>query len=104
MLNPTPNCSAIETALAIFGRAWAAGILDALLSGATRFSEIRSFVAGATDTMISRRLKELCEANLVERVVQPGPPTVITYRLTPAGRDTRPVVEALRVFGQRHAV
>jgi DNA-binding HxlR family transcriptional regulator len=102
MTVPEPVCTAIESALAVFGRAWAAAVLDALLQGATRFSEIGARVPGATDTMVSRRLKELCEVGLVQREVSPGPPTVITYRLTPAGEDARPVLDALRAYGARH--
>ena len=97
-----PSCTALESALQVFGRAWAGGVLDALLNGATRFSDIRDGVPGATDTMVSRRLKELCDAGFVRRSVDPGPPTAVRYELTDAGRDASPVLEALRTFGARH--
>jgi DNA-binding HxlR family transcriptional regulator len=96
-------CTAIEDALRVFGRAWAAAVLDALRLGATRFSDIAARVP-ATDTMVSRRLKELCDSGLVERIVEPGPPTTITYRLTPTGADTAPVLDALSDYGRRHPV
>ncbi|WP_028708644.1 winged helix-turn-helix transcriptional regulator [Propionicicella superfundia] len=104
MIESPPVCSAIESALTVFGRAWAAAVLDALLQGATRFSEIKALVPAATDTMLSRRLKELCGADLVRREVLPGPPTVISYHLTATGEDARPVLDALRAYGRRHPV
>jgi DNA-binding HxlR family transcriptional regulator len=34
--------------------------------------------------------------------VEPGPPVVVTYRLTGAGRDVAPVLDAVRAFGDGH--
>jgi len=96
------DCAAIENALTVFGRAWAAAVLQAMLSGAERFSEIRREVTGVTDAVLSARLRELCEAGLAERSVEPGPPVMVRYRLTDAGRATQPVLAALAEFGRRH--
>lgn len=96
------ECAAIETALAVLGRAWAAATLKAMLSGAERFSEIRRGLPGITDAVLSTRLKELCEAGMAQRLVEPGPPVVVRYRLTAAGRDVEPVLAALVSFGRRH--
>jgi hypothetical protein len=50
--------------------------------------------------LLSKRLKELEEAGVIEHVpsVEPG---VFEYRLTEAGRDLRSVVEAVGIWGQR---
>ena len=95
-------CTAIEDAMSVFGRAWASAVLDALLHGAERFTEVAAATPGATDTTVSRRLKELVEAGFVDRIVDDGPPTQVRYVLTATGRDTRPVLDALRAFGARH--
>lgn len=97
------DCAAIEAALAVLGRAWAAAVVKAMLAGAERFSEIRRQLPAVTDAVLSTRLKELCEAGLAERVVEPGPPVVVRYLLTDAGRDAEPVLAALAAFG-RHRV
>jgi DNA-binding HxlR family transcriptional regulator len=44
---------------------------------------------------MSERLQELCEAGLVERQADPGPPPGTRYRLTPSGERLRPAVESL---------
>lgn len=95
------DCEAIETALEVFGRAWAGPVLRALLGGAERFSEIRREVDGVTDAVLSTRLRELCEHGLATRTVEPGPPVVVRYRLTDAGLDAEPVLAALAAFGRR---
>ena len=63
------DCEAIETALEVFGRAWAGPVLRALLGGAERFSEIRREVDGVTDAVLSTRLRELCDFGLATRTV-----------------------------------
>jgi DNA-binding HxlR family transcriptional regulator len=46
------------------------------------------------------RLRELSDAGLVEREVDPGPPTTITYALTPLGERLRPGLDALRAWAR----
>lgn len=100
---PAGTCSPIETALSVIGRAWAGAVLQAMLDGARRFSEIRRATPGVTDAVLSARLRELCDRGFAERVVEPGPPVAVSYHLTEAGRDTAPLLEAAREFGRRHA-
>ena len=97
------DCLAIERALTVFGRAWAAAVLQALAAGAERFSEIRRAIPAVTDTVLSARLRELCAAGLVTREVTAGPPVLVHYRLTETGRATGPVLHALADFGRLHA-
>lgn len=96
------SCSQIEEAMSILGRAWAGAVLEAMLAGADRFSDISRAVPGVSDGVLTTRLRELCRHGLVERIVEPGPPTSVRYRLTPAGRDVAPVLDAIRVFAQQH--
>lgn len=95
-------CSPIESAMAVLGRAWAGAVLQAMLDGNQRFSDIRRAVPGVTDAVLSARLRELCTRGFAERVVDPGPPVTVSYHLTAIGRDTEPVLAALQDFGRRH--
>lgn len=92
----------IETAVGVLGRAWAGAVLEAMMGGAERFSDIRRAVGTITDAALTTRLRELCDRGLVVRTVEAGPPTLVRYHLTDAGRDTKPVLDALRTFGERH--
>ncbi|MGN0065868.1 MAG: winged helix-turn-helix transcriptional regulator [Nocardioides sp.] len=95
-------CSEVHQVLALLGRAWAGAVLWSLLGGAERYGEIRAGVPGVSDAVLSARLKELCEYGLVERLVEPGPPTAVRYRPTAVGQDARAVLESIRDYAQRH--
>jgi DNA-binding HxlR family transcriptional regulator len=79
----------------LVGKRWTLPILAALMHGSARFSELARAVPGLSERVMSERLQELCEARLVEREVDPGPPLGTRYRLTPRGERLRPAVESL---------
>jgi DNA-binding HxlR family transcriptional regulator len=79
---------------------WTALVVRELLCGSTRFSDIRRGVPLMSPSLLSKRLKELEEAGVIE-VVPAGSSGVYDYRLTPAGEDLRPVVMSLGIWGQR---
>ncbi len=97
-----PACSLIESVMGVLGRAWAGAVVEAMLDGRERFTDISRAVPGVTDGVLSARLKELCARGLAERTVAPGPPVSVTYRLTDAGRDLAPVLRAVRDYGGAH--
>jgi DNA-binding HxlR family transcriptional regulator len=79
---------------------WTALVVRELLCGSTRFNDIRRGVPLMSPTLLSKRLKELEEAGVVE-AVPAGTPGVFDYRLTEAGEDLRSVVMSLGIWGQR---
>lgn len=78
---------------------WTLVVLRELMAGSTRFNELRRGVPRMSPALLSKRLRELEEAGVVERVAsgEEG----VRYRLTEAGRDLREVVEAIGLWGQR---
>jgi len=81
--------------LQLLGRRWTLAILAALMQGPARFSELARSVPGLSERVMSERLQELCEARLVERLVEQGPPVGTRYQLTASGECLRPAVESL---------
>jgi len=79
----------------LVGKRWTLPILAALMHGPARFSEVARAVPGLSERVMSERLQELCEARLVVREVDAGPPLGTRYRLTPLGERLRPAVESL---------
>jgi hypothetical protein len=51
--------------------------------------------------LLSKRLKDLETAGIVTRSQVTGAPDLFEYRLTDAGRDLKPVIEAVGTWGQR---
>lgn len=80
---------------------WTVVLLRELVAGSTRFNDLRRGVPRMSSALLSKRLKELEAAGIVERIKSKGERSAHEYRLTEAGRDLRSVVEAIGIWGQR---
>ena len=80
---------------------WTVVLLRELVAGSTRFNELRRGVPRMSPALLSKRLRELEAAGILERERVPGSPDIDAYRLTQAGRDLQPVVEAIGMWGQK---
>jgi DNA-binding HxlR family transcriptional regulator len=90
----------VAKAAELFCERWTALILRDLTHGANRFSELRRGVPLMSPSLLSLRLRQLQAEGVVERWPA-AKGKGYTYRLTPAGREFAPIVEALGVWGQR---
>jgi DNA-binding HxlR family transcriptional regulator len=77
---------------------WTLLVVRELISGSQRFNELRRGVPRISPTLLSKRLAELVRAGVVERR---GSGSDVRYVLTESGRELRPIVEALGVWGTR---
>ncbi len=80
---------------------WTMVLMRELIAGTTRFNDLRRGVPKMSPTLLSQRLKELELIGIVERRSMPSERGVFEYHLTQAGRDIRPVVEAMGFWGQK---
>jgi DNA-binding HxlR family transcriptional regulator len=87
------QCRHASAVLEIVGQRWSPSILLALARGAERFTDITAVVAGLSARMLTVRLKQLENAELVRRTVVPTTPVMVRYHLTPRGVD---LITALR--------
>jgi DNA-binding HxlR family transcriptional regulator len=78
---------------------WTTLVIRELLCGAARFNELRRGVPRMSPALLSKRLKELERAGVVE-ATRKGKATV-EYRLSAAGEELRPVIMGLGSWGQR---
>jgi DNA-binding HxlR family transcriptional regulator len=83
------------------GEVWSFLILRDALAGATRFDEFQRNLDIAPNILTSR-LKSFVESGLMERRRYSERPPRDEYHLTQRGRDFKPVVQALLVFGNQH--
>jgi DNA-binding HxlR family transcriptional regulator len=84
------------------GDRWSLLVIRDLLTGAKRFTDLMDRLGGITPKTLSQRLRELEDAGIVTADREPGRREV-WYRLTPAGADLRPVLDALSQWGLQHA-
>lgn len=80
---------------------WTMVLMRELVAGTTRFNDLRRGVPKMSPALLSTRLKELELAGVVERIPLKSEKGVFEYHLTDAGRDLRPVVEAIGMWGQK---
>ena len=85
----------------LIGRRWTGAILQVLLQGPARFSEIAAALPAMTDRMLSGRLRELEAEGLVDRTVFPEVPVRVEYALTEKGRDLTPALDELAEWAHR---
>ena len=93
-------CPDFHAAIELIGRRWAGAILIALAEGPHYFAELGSAIPGLSDRLLSRRLRELEAAGLVERSVHDGTPARVSYALTDKGRSLEPALVELRSWAR----
>ena len=84
----------ISRALEVLGERWTMLIVRDLLLGNTRFNELSRASPGLSRTLLSKRLRQLERAGIVEHIDD-------CYELTPAGVELEPVVFGLGQWGAR---
>lgn len=90
----------IARSLERVGEWWSILILRDAFYGLTRFDQFQVSL-GIAPNMLTRRLKTLCEAGLLERRLYQERPARHEYVLTERGRDFRPVLLSLAAWGNR---
>lgn len=92
----------ISRSLDVLGDPWVLVVLRETLLGSRRYDQLRDRLAVA-DNVLSRRLREMVEAGLLERrPYRDGGRTRHEYVPTAAAEDALPVLHALVLWGERH--
>ena len=93
-------CSVART-LEVVGEWWTLLIVRDALRGVTRFEDFQRRL-GIARNILAARLDGLVEAGILERREYQQAPRREEYVLTSKGEDLRPVLAALRAWGDRH--
>ena len=90
----------VEVAIEIVSGKWKPVILAHLKEGALRYAELRALMPSLSDKMLTQRLKDLEELELIVRHKQGGRGAQSRYALTPRGQSLRHVLQALYDWGE----
>jgi DNA-binding HxlR family transcriptional regulator len=88
----------VAKATEILGDRWTLLIVREMLGGASGFNELQRGLPGISRSVLANRMRALERAEVVDRRTGPKGRT-LEYRLTPAGRDLQPVVQAIGEWG-----
>jgi DNA-binding HxlR family transcriptional regulator len=91
----------VARSLARVGERWNILILRDAYAGMTRFDEFRRSLDIAPN-ILTRRLADLVDAGMLEKVAYTDKPVRHEYVLTPLARDFRPVLLAMVEWGNKH--
>jgi DNA-binding HxlR family transcriptional regulator len=84
-----------RAALDLIADKWAVLVAASLVDGPRRHSWLRHQIGGISGKMLTRTLRELERAGLVERRIFPEVPPRVEYSLSPLGFSLREPVTAL---------
>jgi len=90
---------AMEAALTVIGGKWKLKILNQLLNGPIRYSDIKRAAKGITEKMLSQQLRELEEDGIISRKVYPVVPPKVEYTFTELGCELTGIFYALEKWG-----
>ena len=88
-------------ALDLIGERWALLVVRELILGPKRFTDLRVGLPAISPNVLTQRLEELEEADIVRRRKLPPPAAAWVYELTDWGRELEKVIMALGRWGAR---
>ncbi|HEY0140667.1 MAG TPA: winged helix-turn-helix transcriptional regulator [Thermoanaerobaculia bacterium] len=88
-------------ALDLIGERWALLVARELILGPKRFTDLRAGLPGISPNVLTQRLEELEEANIVRRRKLPPPASSWVYELSEWGLELERVIMALGRWGAR---
>jgi DNA-binding HxlR family transcriptional regulator len=81
---------------------WTVLVVDALLDGTLRYTDLARRIEGVSQKMLTQTLRGLEADGFVTRTVYPTVPARVTYELTPLGRSLAEPISALREWTETH--
>jgi len=78
---------------------WTTLVVRELMSGSTRFNQIRRGVPLMSPSLLSKRLTELSDHGVVQKKHVKG--NMVEYHLSAAGRELIPIIESFGTWGKR---
>ena len=88
----------VAKAMELLDARWTLLLVRELLAGSRHFNDLRRGVPRMSPTLLSKRLRALMQAGVVERWDDGNR---IRYELTPAGKELAPIVDGLGRWGMR---
>ncbi len=97
----------VYAASRVLGKRWSILIIQILLrpqaSIGMRFSELQRELSWVSPKILTQRLREFQENELLNRTVDSSNiPTAVWYTLTEKGRDLQTTLVAMQAWGQKH--
>lgn len=94
---------AVQDSMDVLNGKWKISIISSICYyNKRRFSDILNDIAGISNKMLSKELKELEINKLVKRIVLDTQPVTVQYELTEHGRTLQTIINNLTDWGIAH--
>ncbi|OLS26827.1 MAG: putative HTH-type transcriptional regulator YtcD [Candidatus Heimdallarchaeota archaeon LC_3] len=91
--------SPIHITLSIISKKWAVEIINELFTGRKRYSDLLELNQSISSKVLSERLKELYNEEIIDKIITNMIPLKIKYQLTEKGRFLNRILFELAIFG-----
>jgi DNA-binding HxlR family transcriptional regulator len=91
----------LSRALEIVGERWALLVIRELVCAPKRFTDLRQALPRIPTNVLSARLKELEQAEVLQRRILPRPASAVVYELTEYGHELEDILLDLGRWGAR---
>jgi DNA-binding HxlR family transcriptional regulator len=88
-------------ALDLVGDRWSLLVVRELMRGPKRYTDLAERLPGIGTNVLAARLRDLASHGIVTRATLPPPAASRVYELTDYGRDLRPCMRELAIWGAR---
>jgi DNA-binding HxlR family transcriptional regulator len=95
------GCPVQATSNVLAGK-WKVLIVWHLSFGSRRFAEIRDLLPGVSEKVLTDQLRDLERDGVISRLSAKSVPPRVDYRLSDAGSELIPVMEAMCNWGSKH--
>lgn len=94
-------CPKYEAGMEVLSKKWTGLIVRVLLAGPKRFKDIKAQIPDMSDRILSERIKDLEQAEIIIRRVYPETPVRIEYELTEKGKGLQDIIEAIQEWSEK---
>lgn len=98
-----PACP-VETTLMLISDKWKVLILRDLMPGTKRFGELKKTIGNVSQKVLTAQLRQMENSGLLIRTVYPEVPPRVEYTLTELGYSLKPILDAMRAWGEDYKV
>lgn len=92
----------LSAAFAAIGGKWKLTILYWLAHGELHFAGLQRRAAPISHKVLAEQLRELEADGIVDRTPTGTAPAPVIYQLTAYGQTLLPIIESIRLWGERH--
>lgn len=93
-------CQSYHEAIEFIGKKWVGAILYSLVEGPQRYHEIHARIDGISDRLLTQRLNELIDSEMIEKIYIDNCTKKTLYRLTENGCAFKEVIQAIKNWVQ----